>query len=179
MNSFQRHIDQNTSAKSTPRGRRWQGIFTAALALLTLLFAAGCAVTAVDPVLPKRQITMLCIDHNPDAGENYDRDIGLLLDSMGINHRMTGGAFPGECPHRLQTKIAWSNSLIPFVSAMELVVTEDNRPLGDASYQVGRDRFGSAASKAKPLLEELLAEYDKSGNNSSKKSNRDRPTRDD
>jgi len=106
---------------------------------------------------------MLCIDHNPDAGDNYDHDIGNVLDSMGIKNRMTGGAFPGECPHRLQTRVRWSNTLVPYVVALELVIKDSTRPLGDASYEVGQayrtpERFGSAASKAKPLLEKLLAE---------------------
>jgi hypothetical protein len=111
---------------------------------------AACAVTSVDPVVPSREIAMICIDHNPDAGENYDR--------------MTGGAFPGECPHRLQTRVSWSNTLIRYVVSLELEISENNRPLGDATYAVGQayrtpERLGSAASKAKPLLEELLAEY--------------------
>ena len=113
---------------------------------------------------------MLCIDHNPDAGDNYDQDIGNLLDSMGIKNRMTGGAFPGECPHRLQTSVSWSTTLIPYVVALELVISENNRPLGDASYKVGQayrtpERFGSAASKAKPLLEKLLVQQVNATNN--------------
>ena len=77
---------------------------------------------------------------------------------------MTGGSFPGECPHRLLTRVSWSDTLIPYVVALELEVSENNRPLGDASYFVGQayrtpERLGSAASKAKPLLEELLEEY--------------------
>jgi len=125
---------------------------------------SACSVTSVDPVVTKREITMLCIDHNPDAGANYDSEISALLSEMGIASRMTGGAFPGECPHRLQTRISWSNSLIKYVVALELVISEDNRPLGDASYSVGQayrtpERLGSAASKAKPLLEELLTDH--------------------
>ena len=123
---------------------------------------AACAVTSVDPVVPSREIAMICIDHNPDAGENYD--ISALLATMGIKSRMTGGAFPGECPHRLQTRVSWSNTLIRYVVSLELEISENNRPLGDATYAVGQayrtpERLGSAASKAKPLLEELLAEY--------------------
>ena len=124
----------------------------------------ACSVTSVDPVVPSRELNMLCIDHNPDAGANYDTEIGKLLTEMGINSRMTGGAFPGECPHRLETRISWSNTLIKYVVSLELVITENTRPLGDATYSVGQayrtaERLGSAASKAKPLLEELLAEY--------------------
>lgn len=143
--------------------------------LLLALFATtiasglttGCSTTTVDPILPNGELSVLCIDHNPDAGENYDRDIGILLDRMGIKSRMTGGAFPGECPHRLETRIAWTNTLIPYVYSLELVIRDSERPLGDAKYFVGQasrtpERFGSAASKAKPLLEKLLAEYDKS-----------------
>lgn len=124
----------------------------------------ACSSTTVDPVVTQREMTVICIDHNPDVGENYDQEIVDTLSEMGIDSRMTGGAFPGECPHRLQTRINWSNSLIKYVVALELVITEDSRPLGDANYFVGQahrspERFGSAASKAKPLLEELLAEY--------------------
>lgn len=134
---------------------------------LALTLVAGCAVTSVDPVLPKRELTTLCIDHNPDTGNNYDNEISAQLESMGIKSRMTGGAFPGECPHRLQTSVNWSNTLIPYVLALKLVITEDNRPLGDANYYVGQafrtpERLGSAASKAKPLLKKLLAEYNTS-----------------
>lgn len=138
---------------------------------LTLAFTlvTGCAVTSVDPVLPKRELTTLCIDHNPDTGNNYDNEISAQLESMGIKTRMTGGAFPGECPHRLQTSVNWSNTLIPYVVALKLVITEDNRPLGDANYYVGQafrtpERLGSAASKAKPLLKKLLVEYNASAN---------------
>jgi len=138
--------------------------FSLYLSLVSLLSA--CAVTEVDPVVPSREIAMLCIDHNPDAGDNYDREIGEMLDTMGIKNRMTGGAFPGECPHRLKTRIQWSNTLIKYVVGLELVISEDTRTLGDASYAVGQayrtpERLGSAASKAKPLLEELLSEYNK------------------
>ena len=136
---------------------------------LALTLVAGCAVTSVDPVLPKRELTTLCIDHNPDTGNNYDNEISAQLESMGIKSRMTGGAFPGECPHRLQTSVNWSSTLIPYVLALKLVITEDNRPLGDANYYVGQafrtpERLGSAASKAKPLLKKLLVEYNSSAN---------------
>ena len=110
----------------------------------------------------------MCIrDSNPDAGANYDEEIGKMLSEMGLKSRMTGGSFPGECPHRLLTRISWSDTLIPYVVTLELEVSENNRPLGDANYFVGQayrtpERLGSAASKAKPLLEELLAEYNAS-----------------
>lgn len=146
------------------RSGRLVTIFTQALGLACLGMLSACAVTSVDPVVPSRSITMLCIDHNPAAGENYDSEISDKLASMGIKSRMTGGAFPGECPHRLQTSVAWSDTLIKYVISLDLVITEDNRPLGDAHYRVGQayrtpERLGSAASKAKPLLDELLAEY--------------------
>jgi len=135
-----------------------------AITLGILVAVSACSVTSVDPVVASREMNTICIDHNPDAGANYDSEIADLLTEMGINSRMTGGAFPGECPHRLQTRISWSNTLIKYVVALELVITENTRPLGDASYSVGQayrtpERLGSAASKAKPLLEELLAEY--------------------
>jgi len=136
------------------------------LASIIASHLSACAVTKVDAVVPTRKIATLCIDHNPDAGPNYDAEIGAYLDKMGIKNRMTGGAFPGECPHRLQTRVQWSNSLIKYVVAMELVITEEQRTLGDASYSVGQayrtpERLGSAASKAKPMLEELFADYNK------------------
>ena len=135
-----------------------------AIAALAFGVTAGCTVTAVDPVLPQHEMIMLCLDHNPEAGASYDSEIGALLDSMGIKNRMTGGAFPGECRHRLQTSVSWSESPRPYLLALELVITEDHRPLGDASYRVRQtfrssQQLGSAASKAKPLLEELLQEY--------------------
>ncbi len=139
-------------------------ILRAAITLSVISTLTACSVTSVDPVVASRKMTVLCIDHNPDAGANYDSEIADLLTDMGINSRMTGGAFPGECPHRLETRISWSNTLIKYVVALELVITENARPLGDATYSVGQayrtpERLGSAASKAKPLLEELLAEY--------------------
>jgi len=141
-------------------------LLKAALTLTLISALTACSTTSVDPVVGSREINMLCIDHNPDAGANYDREIGEFLDKMGIDNRMTGGAFPGECPHRLNTRVSWSNTLIKYVVSLELVISEGTRPLGDATYSVGQayrtpERLGSAASKAKPLLEELLAEYKK------------------
>jgi len=119
----------------------------------------ACSVTSVDPVVPSRELTMLCIDHNPDAGANYDSEIAALLTKMGINSRMTGGAFPGECPHRLQTRVSWSNTLIKYVVSLELVISEGTRPLGDATYSVGQayrtpERLGSAANDRLQMTEQ-------------------------
>ena len=144
------------------------------VALMTAVVSA-CTVTDVDPVLPSQDITMLCIDHNPDAGPNYDKEIMDLLATMDIKSRMTGGAFPGECPNRLQTSISWSDSLIPYVVALELSITGESRPLGDASYFVGQgyrtpERFGSAASKAKPLLEKMLGDLKRGKSSQSSRS---------
>jgi hypothetical protein len=128
------------------------------------MFSNACSHTAIDPVLPARGIDVLCIDQSPDAGENYTTVIGQQLSAMGISHKITGGAFPGECVHRLQSRVVWAGTLIKYVVSLELTITEDGRTLGDASYFVGQayrtpKRLGSAASKAKPLLEALLAEY--------------------
>ena len=144
--------------------KRSNNPFIRFLLTITMTTLGACAVTSVDPIAPSREITQLCIDHNPDAGANYDEEIGKMLSEMGLKSRMTGGSFPGECPHRLLTRISWSDTLIPYVVTLELEVSENNRPLGDASYFVGQayrtpERLGSAASKAKPLLEELLEEY--------------------
>ena len=137
------------------------------LGILAGLVLAGCSNQAVDPVGPSRGISVICIDTSEEAGDNYADEIEELLQAMGIASRMTAGAFSGECVHQLKTRIVWARALIPYVISLELAITEDGRTLGDATYNVGQayrspERLGSAASKAKPLLRELLAEYDQS-----------------
>lgn len=129
------------------------------------LTLGGCSSQQVDPVAPSREITVLCIDTAEDAGENYADEVEDVLAEMGIASKMTGGAFTGECVHRLETRVVWAKALIPYIISLELAITENGRALGDASYSVGQayrtpERFGSAGSKAKPLLKELLVEYD-------------------
>lgn len=138
------------------------------LSLFLGLVLTSCSNQAVDPVAPSRGITVLCIDTAEKAGDSYSTDIEELLETMGITSKMTAGAFTGECEHRLKTRIVWASALIPYVISLELTITENGRTLGDASYSVGQayrtpERFGSAASKAKPLLKKLLAEYDRPG----------------
>ena len=136
------------------------------VALTLTLVLTACSNQSVDPVAPSREISMLCIDTAEKVGENYSDEIEEVLAEMGIASRMTGGAFAGECVRRLKTRVVWANALIPYIISLELIISENGRTLGDASYSVGQayrtpERFGSAASKAKPLLRELLTEYDR------------------
>lgn len=155
----------NPAALTSNYQRRFS-LHLAVPALLILLAAVGCSSQQVDPVAPSREITVLCIDTAEDAGDNYSTEVEDALTEMGIASKMTGGAFAGECVHRLETRVVWARTLIPYVISLELAITENGRALGDASYSVGQayrtpERFGSAGSKAKPLLKELLVEYDR------------------
>lgn len=147
---------------SRPQLRR----FGLVIGLSLTLALTGCSNQSVDPVAPSRELSMLCIDTAEKVGDNYADEVEAILAEMGIASRMTGGAFSGECVHRLKTRVVWANALIPYIISLELIISEDGRTLGDASYSVGQayrtpERFGSAASKAKPLLKELLAEYER------------------
>jgi hypothetical protein len=137
---------------------------TAVVLACAALALSACAITQTVRPVTDSHIDLLCIQRNPQVFMAEFVDVLRSdVEAQGIKARVYDGEPPAQCRYRMEYTANWRWDLAMYLAFAELRVYDKGLLIGEANYDAraggGRpDKFGSTATKLKPLVDQLLAQ---------------------
>ena len=140
------------------------------LGILWAVLLVGCTTTSVDPTqlsvvqevepLQAVELERICIEVNTQVKSEFTDDLFDAIKDLGFVTQSKQSAFGNECRHWMSYGATWAG-FPEYLATADIKVYEDRKRLGQIRYDARKagnrpDRYGSAISKLKPLLEALL-----------------------
>ncbi len=130
----------------------------------------GCGSKVVNVVDKKHQLSHVCIEDNPKVKvDDFVPVVENVFNEWGISTEVySKGAMPNYCITNMTYTALKSWDMSPYLSLAEVKLYKNKKQIGYAKYKLSggsmsldMSKWGSTESKMKPVLEELLSQYDK------------------
>ena len=135
--------------------------------IVSMLMFSGCTSHKIEPVDKEHNLEFVCIENNPKViVTDYVPAVEDVLHEYGIATSLyTEDTMPEYCAVKMKYTVLRNWDLATYIKYADVHLYKNGARIGYAQYTNGGgfdfDKWGSAKEKMTPVLEKMLAQYEK------------------